>query len=380
MRHWTSRVRIVLLVTDHQPGGAPLRLARLATLLREAGDDVICGCLARPGPVSRSLHDAGFQTFACDAASARDLGAVRRLTLRLREIRPDVVHSTLFHANVAARHAAKRARVPLVTATATIEVERPWHLTLERLTRGWDRFHIVNSRAVADHVVNSLGFSRDQVVTVPPLPPEAAPERIRSREAARAALGLDHAAKVVLWCGRLDPVKRVEWLVAHAARAGSADCQYVLIGEGPDRSRIEALIRAYSLEHRICVAGWRGDVRLWMTAADLLAFPSRTEGMPNTVLEALAAGLPTVAAPIAALRELELENGAVICAESDSAECFGKTLDRLLADPHRAEIGARGREWVKRALSPEAVVAAARRAYRLAISATANKSPRGVAG
>ena len=157
--------RVLLLVTDLERGGTPLRLARLASGLRERGLEVHVGCLARPGPVSRDLDAAGIPNFACNACRVRDVGALWRLVGHVRRIRPDVIHSTLTHANVAARIVGLLCGVPVVTSTATIEVERKWHAWAERLSAGFG--HIVNSEAVADHVRRVFAIRAGRFV-IPP--------------------------------------------------------------------------------------------------------------------------------------------------------------------------------------------------------------------
>src|SRR5262245_23746419 len=160
-------LRVVLLVTDLQRGGTPLRLAGLARGLKAAGVDVHVGCLAGRGPVSEELEAAGIPTFACGAKNARSFWALLRLIGHLRRIQPDLIHATLPHANVAARLVGGYLGIPVVTSTATIEVERRWHRWIERRTAGWDRGHIVSSRALAEHVRTAFRVPAKRVHVVP---------------------------------------------------------------------------------------------------------------------------------------------------------------------------------------------------------------------
>lgn len=344
-------MRIALLVTDHQRGGTPLRLARLAVGLRERGVEVVAGCLAPPGPVSGDLERSGVATFACDARGPTDAAALWRLARHIRDLRPDLLHATLTHANVAARVVGWVLRVPVIGSTATIEVERPLHRVLERRTAFLDALHIVNSRAVARHVEECYGISAARIRITPPL--TILPKRLsegwlseserpatrrsptkgwsptegwspsgehESKTAARRALGLPAEATVVAWVGRFDPAKRVERLVRAAAEAPCRALHFLLAGDGPLRPRIEALARELGVAPRVHLCGWLDDVSAALCAADLFALPSRTEGMPNAVLEALAHGLPVIGSDIPALRELA-EDGAPIelVAEVDAA-------------------------------------------------------------
>ncbi|MCG3125295.1 MAG: D-inositol-3-phosphate glycosyltransferase [Phycisphaerae bacterium] len=295
-------MRVCLLVTDLQPGGTPRRLARLALGLRDAGVEVVVGCLAPPGPVSGELATAGIDTFACEARHARDLAALYRLIAHVRRLRPNLLHATLTHANVAARLAGCACRVPVVGSTATIELERRWHRWAEWLTARFDRLHVVNSQAVAQHVQRSFRLPPDRVRIIPPS--VEPPEPPATRAEVRAEMRVADDEFVVLWAGRFDPVKRVTTIIAIAEQLADLPIRFWLAGDGPARAEFERLRAASSAAQRIELLGWREDVRRLNRAADAFIFPSFTEGMPNAVLEAMAAGLPVVGRSIPALREL----------------------------------------------------------------------------
>lgn len=295
-------MRIVLLVTDLQPGGTPLRIAAIARGLRDAGDEVTVGCLAGRGAVSDELERDGITTFACGARRPWHLGAIWRLRSQLRRIRPDIVHSTLLHANVAARLVCDWLRIPLLTSTATIEVERKWHLRLERWTAGWDAGHIVNGPSLAEHVIREFGRPRERVFVVPPFL-DRVPTRM-DRADARKQLGLPPDAPVVGWFGRFDPVKRLDLILDCAIELRDTDIHFVLAGDGPLRPAIEARVGRDHLADRVHLPGWLPDPGVLLSAADVMVFPSLTEGLPNAVLQSMWAGVPVLASDIPAHRDL----------------------------------------------------------------------------
>ena len=105
--------RVLLLVTDLQPGGTPLRIVRTARALGRFGFEAVVGCLAPPGPLTAILEQDRIATFASNAANRWDLTAAYRLAKHIGGINPDLIHSTLFHANIAARSSdASTGRVP----------------------------------------------------------------------------------------------------------------------------------------------------------------------------------------------------------------------------------------------------------------------------
>lgn len=363
-------MRVVLLVTDLQPGGTPLRIARLARGLRAAGDEVHVGCLAAAGGVSQELVSDGVPTFACGARGWWDLVAFSRLAAHLRRIRPTLVHATLFHANVAARLVGRRLGLPVLGSTATIEVERHWHRVVERLTIRWECGHLVTSRALQQHVVAAFGVAAARVHVIPP---SLDPRLHRTeRSAARRALGLPSDAFILGWAGRFDPVKRLERLLDFVA-ASSLDTHALLVGAGPESARIAAARTARGLAARVHLVGWQSNSAAALSAADVFVLPSRTEGLPNALLEALAIGLPVIASELPALRALRADGAPLelVPPESSTAAWLAAWAP-LRSDPNlSAALGNAAAAWAAENLRPERTIAALRAVYASVVERTA---------
>ncbi|WP_448664954.1 glycosyltransferase [Sphingomonas sp. CJ20] len=160
-------------------------------------------------------------------------------------------------------------------------------------------------------------------------PAELAPSR--SREATRAALGLDSDAFAVLHVGRVDPAKDHATLI-HAltlAMAGNERVHAVLAGPGTAElvASLPAPFRA-----RFRLLGNRADVADLYHAADLFVFPSITEGQPNALLEAMLAGLPVVASDIAPIREVVPMRGWDGLVPPRDADGFARAVSQCAAD------------------------------------------------
>lgn len=383
-------MRIVLLVTDLERGGTPLRVARLAHGLRRLGQRVAVGCLSRRGPVSDELEANGIRTFACDARSARDWRALGRLAGHLRRLRPDIVHASLVHANVAARIVGAWANVPVVTSTATIEVERSWHAWAERATRSLDCGMIVNSRALARHVVRTFGRSARRVFIVPPSVDKTPAKSVLRQPGARAELRTRARAQLqiapheflVLWFGRFDPVKRLDIVVRCAEVLNDVPVRVVLAGDGADRPRVESLIRTGTAGSRITLTGWQTDMAPLLAAADAFMLPSLTEGTPNALLEALAAGLPVVARDIPPIREFcpNQERGLLIT--DDHAAAYAEAIRGLYRDAElRTRMSTAAMGWAEATLTLDAAARATLAAYEISLGDFgANPRPAAVAG
>ena len=333
------------VITDLETGGVPLHLYQLARHMRDRGLGVHVTCLAPTGPVSRMLADAGIGTTACDARGPWDWSAVERLGGVLADSRPDVVHSFLFHANVACRLLVLLGGLSadrLVCEIQTVEVERRWHLIVERFTHRWCRRVVGNSPSVVEHLARHARIDADRLVLVQggidPAPfQQAAP-------ADRASLGLNETDPVLVWTGRLDPVKRLDDLVAAAAIVNrSIPVQVLLVGEGPDRARVEGVVEKSGMGGRVFMPGRRTDIANLLKLADVFVFPSLTEGMPNALLEAMAAGLPIVATDVPGNRDLIRHGETGLLARAGDREQIAGHVSKLLIDKRlrdRLRIGA----------------------------------------
>lgn len=363
-------MRVVLLITDLEPGGTPLRMARLARLLRQAGVDVAVGCLAPPGPVSASLEASGVSTFACHARGPADLRALCRLRVHLRRRRPQLVHSCLLHANVAARLVCAALRIPTIGSTATIEVQRRWHIWLERITARRDAAHIVHSQALARHVQHAFRLPPDRVHVVPA---SIDPPMKIDRESARRTLGLPANAFVLATAGRFDPVKRLHLLIAAAPILAHEQVVLALAGDGPENATLRTLADRSPARSSIRFLGWQPDLSTLLSAADAFALVSRTEGMPNALLEALAAGLPVIASDMPALRNTP---GLAEClllvspAPDQTPGAIADALRRLRAAPDLApRLTQRAQQWTAANLDPHATLKAVIDVYARVLAA-----------
>lgn len=323
-------------------------MVRLAISLRERGHEPIVGCLAGRGALHEVLTQHGVATFACGARRASDLGALAVLRSVIRRENPDLIHASLFHANLAARWLGRLDRErPIITSTVTIEIERRWHRLGEMLTAGLSTRHVANSLAVAQHVTDELGISPAKVAVIPNGLDLRAIDRVPPVR--RGQFGIPESLPLMVWAGRLDAVKQVETVVdvmgALHDRCGALG---VILGDGPRRSTIAAHVEATGRAECVRLFGWCEDVIGWLKAADLLLLCSRTEGSPNVVLEAMASGCPVVASDIVSCREL-LGNGARgRLAPVGDVAAFVAAGQRVLTNPERQAFRQAGLAYTRR--------------------------------
>jgi glycosyltransferase involved in cell wall biosynthesis len=330
---------ILYVITDLNLGGVPLHLRRLALEMRARGNCPVVVSLARPGPVGEMLVEDGLNVFDCAACCGWDVRVFRRLARILARVRPDIVHSFLFHANLASRRAARMAGFPrdrLICELQTVEIERRWHLWVDRWTHRGCRYIVANSPSVAEHLHRKAHIPLDRLRTVrggvDPGPFEAAGPI--SRDALPGAPG----APVVLWVGRLDPVKGLAVLIESFREvACKTDAQLLLAGEGPERGPLVRKIEDAGLSDRVHFLGARHDIPSLLKSADVFAFPSRSEGLPNALLEAMAASCPIVTTDVPGCRDLIEHERSGLLVRFGDARTLSSALVRLIRDREYAQ-------------------------------------------
>lgn len=342
-------IRITYLITDLEVGGVPLHLYRLATRLPRDRFDVRVISLADIGPVGRMMQEAGVPVSGCKARSVMDVRALWRLAGLLVRSRPDLVHSLLFHANMAARIVGPLVGIGprrIICEIQTVEIERRWHLRLDGLTCRLCRCEVGNSPSVVDHLRRRAyipsarlrcewgAVDVDGIAAAQPIP--------------RSELGWPADGPIILWVGRLDPVKGFEeMLAAFRVVSSRSRASLVIVGDGPYRPHVERLVREHGLAGRVVLMGCRKDVSRLLRSADLFLMSSRTEGLPNALLEAMAAGLGIVATNVPGCRDLIVNGRTGLLAPSGSAQGIAERLLALLDDATMARrLGLEARKWV----------------------------------
>jgi glycosyltransferase involved in cell wall biosynthesis len=360
-----------MLSTDLQRGGYPLRLVRLARRLRQHGIDPIVGCLAPRGALHDDPETDGLTTFACGARGAWDAGCLWRLASIIRQFDPDVIHSGLFHANAAARLVGRldRSRA-IITSTATIEIERRWHLWLEALQADRSDLHIANSPSVARHVQAQFGLDPARVVVIPNGVDLRAVDAAASADPAE--LGLPREVPVIVWAGRMDPIKDLTTFVdVIAAVRRRVNVRAVLLGDGPQAPHIKRLIAQRGLNDAVRLAGWRRDVIGWFKAASLLLLTSRTEGSPNVVIEAMAAGCGVIASDIGPCRDLIVDGRHGMLRAIGDVDAFAEAVLSLLANCEaRRRLAAEGAARIRAGHDLDRVAGSVADLYRRVVGAS----------
>lgn len=351
--------RLVVVITGLRTGGAELTLLKVLERLDPAWAPRVIS-LTDVGDVGRRIEALGIPVEALGLRPGR-VGplAVARLTIRLRALRPDVVHTWMYHADLMGGLAAKLAGgcgIGWAIHNTSLDPGRTKRSTrlvaraCARLSRRVpDRILSVSAAARDAHI--AIGYAPDRLVVVPNgfdlsrFRPDG-----EARADVRRELGVAAEAPLVGLVARWDPLKNVEGFVTVAGlvHARRDDARFVLVGAGLDRdnARLASLTQAARVSGATRLLGGRDDVPRLMAALDVLVSPSWGEAFPSVLGEAMACGVPCAVTDAGDSALIVGETGRVVAC-GDTAGLAAATGELLALPPaERTALGLRARERV----------------------------------
>jgi glycosyltransferase involved in cell wall biosynthesis len=353
-------IPVLYVIATLDCAGAEHQLTLLATCLdrRRFAPKVVC--LTRGGPFEERLAAAGVPCAVLGKRHKWDLRAVAALKAVIRDHRARVVHTWLFTGNAYGRWAAHAARVPAIIASErSVDDWRSWrHRMIDRRLARHTAAIVANCRAVREFVVGE-GIDPAKVRVI---------ENAIDLEAFDAAVCdgprdavLDDLTDrfVLIQVGRLEPQKGVPDLLAAAdlLRRSAPELMLVLVGDGPDRPGIEREIAARGLEAHVRLLGRRDDVPPLLAHADAVVLASRWEGLPNVVIEAMAARRPVVVTDVGGCAELVTDGRTGFVVPPAEPERLARAIETIRDDPALGlELGSAARENVEQRFTVERMV------------------------
>jgi glycosyltransferase involved in cell wall biosynthesis len=351
--------RIAFAITELDVGGAERAMVELVQGLSRAEWEPHVYCLGPWGPLATTLQDAGIPVTALEAMYLWDAPRILwQLRREFRQFQPAIVQTFLFHANLLGRLAAAWAGVPCIVSGIRVAERRGrWHGWLDRWTNRLVTMNVCVSRGVANFCERQGGLDPRKLLVIPN---GVAIDRLQQETAIDLAEhGLDPTGPICLTIGRLEHQKGIDVLIKGlpAVIAAVPHLQVVIIGDGPDRDSLETLGQSLGVADRVHWVGRRGDVPRWLKGATLLAVPSRWEGMPNVVLEAMAAGLPVIATQVEGIDELITDGVTGIAVPTESPTAFSEAITRLIRQPElRAHLAESAQQLIREEFTTAAMV------------------------
>lgn len=352
----TRKIHVCHVLSGDLWAGAEVQVVTLLRQLARREDLQIYAVVLNPGRVADELRNCGVEVEVAPENQGfwRTLNRGRRF-LHNKGVR--IVHSHRYKENLLAALLASWCRIPIVVRTQHGQPEpyprwkRPKQGLIQWVDRRIARYatdRIISvSNELRTHLVRSVDASR--VVTIHNgVDPDEVFSGLSVREAKRR-LAIPEHCPVIGTVGRVVPVKRLDLFLDAAERVSQAlpEARFVVVGEGPERTRLQHRADQSKVRERVSFLGHRDDIYDVLRAFDLFLMCSDHEGLPMALLETLHLGVPVVARGIGGVREV-MEHGVNgLLVDSDQAPALAEACLRVLQeDGLRSRLADAGRRAV----------------------------------
>jgi glycosyltransferase involved in cell wall biosynthesis len=359
------RPRLVFLVTLAETGGAQTYVASLLPALVETCDVVVAA--HGDGPLREAARSAGARFVSLrhvrrPVSPWRDLLGLLELLRLLRQEHPHLVHVNSAKAAALGRLAAWLAGVPIRIYTV-----HGWAFLAHRGLASAAYRWVERTLRPLTTVTVCVSENERQTGLAARACEEETTIVIRNGVTTRAGdLAEPRSARPrLVMVGRLQAPKDPITLVRALALVSARGLEALLVGDGPERAAVEDEIERLGVGSAVRLLGERTDVPELLATAHVFVLSTRSEGLPLSVLEAMAAGLPVIASNVGGIHELVADGVSGVLVPPDDPDALAEAIERLVEDPSLAQrLGRAGRRRVAENFDLEAVREAHLALYR----------------
>jgi glycosyltransferase involved in cell wall biosynthesis len=336
------------LAANPEPGLLPVQVI-VATYQRGPGES----------PLAVTAKNAGLSVFTISERRRWDTKVFPQLRQMIAQCQPDILESRNVKSHFLVRMLGLHRKCRWVAwnhgYTATNWLDRAYSQLDRWSLRG--AYRVVTVCGSFADKLESRGIDRDRITVLHnSVKPFVAPP-LEQVQQVRHSLGLQDQA-VILAVGRLSYEKGIADLLRAAAvlsnTKGVPNFRLVLVGDGPEREALARLASRLGIEGKLTMAGFQRDTKPYYSIATLMAVSSHTEGSPNVVLEAMAAGLPIAATAVGGIPEILEEGLTGLMVPPRNPDAMASAILRILTDPEmRLRLGAAARLRAESNFTPE---------------------------
>ncbi len=365
-----DRVRVAYCIDSFDIGGTELNAIRTLEALDLRCFEVIVFHIHRTGPLRARYEALGLQMLHLPIGplyTPRTAAQGLRFLRLLRRERIDLVHTHDLYTNIFAAPWARLAGCRLIASRRWLDASpRPGLLPLNRWSYRFAHRVVVNSSLIAQLLIDKEHVPVSRVVELPNFLEERAFQRVPEelRRARRHDWGVPPDAYLIGSVARLAPVKN-HAMTLHALQRMGEDVHLVLIGAGESRRMLEELAAELRIDRRVHFLGQLMTPENLHQFFDVSVLSSRSEGFPNAIIEALAAGCPVVATPVGGVPEVITDRETGLLVPIDRPDLLAASLEELRCDAAlRKRLSEAGPACARRKYHQGAVIAQLEALYR----------------
>lgn len=366
-------IKVSLLIPTLDQSGAEKQLTLLATGLPRDEFEVNVITLTRGGPYEKILKEHQIPVTNLKKRFKFDPFAFRALKKTLQQQQPDILHTWLFAANSYGRMAVKnfaasKKRPKVIVSERCVDSWKSnWQHNIDRRLLPQTSLLVGNSQGVVDfYREKNVPESILRVVCNGiPIPDSTVSETERNQLLQEYDLPQD--SRLIAFVGRLARQKRVEDLLwaLQLLRQMNDNVKLLIIGDGPERARLEQMAHKYTVTPHVCFLGHRPDVKKLFPLFELFLLASDFEGQSNSIMEAMSYGIPVVASDIQPNQELVVHGETGFLTSVGDCTGYAQYAERILADPLLAkEMGTASQKRMQEEFSVDKMVQSYAALYR----------------
>lgn len=324
------RPRILHVVYSFGVGGSELLARSLVEALPRYAHGVISVDLS--GPLQQEFEDLGAPTWCAHRDQSSFFQATRAVRAAVAEFGPDVVHSHHLHELIHVLLPCLLKGVPIIhTEHERFSLGSARHRALLRLCAYGCRVVTGVDGSVAAFLVDSAGLRKQNVQVIHN---GVDIRRFANATADRQSLGLRSGGPVVGVVARLHPVKGHSVLLRafEGVKSRFPDAELLIVGDGEEKDRLIQLAGKLRIDASVAFLGSRRDIPELLAAMDVVVLPSLEEGLPLSLLEAMAAAKPIVATDVGAVSTVIRNNETGILVAPNDIGAITEAINRILSD------------------------------------------------
>jgi sugar transferase (PEP-CTERM/EpsH1 system associated) len=360
------KIKILHVVNSLDVGGMENILINLINHMDENKFEHTVCCIARRGAMGDRIKK-NVVIHEMKKGNNADYILPLKIACVIRKENPDIVHTRNWSAidGIIASAFAKKRKVihdehgRCSSDPKGLDVKRKWMRKI--LDRYVDRYVVVSDE-LQDWMNKFIGIQSDKIVRIQNSVDTTIFSPTEDKACAKIAIGLPSNSLVVGYVGRLDPVKNLDLLIKSFSTLVTSVISkkpvlLIIIGSGPEEKKMRHTAKLYHIDKQVMFMGEHSNVHEFMHAMDIFAISSIAEGIPLTVLEAMASGLPVVATRVGGISEVVQDGKSGYLLDSGDDHAFSEKFRKYISDESlRTVHGRKGRELVEERYSLEKMI------------------------